>query len=349
MKRKIIFIMLSIFVSLSLLSPSYALSVIDETNFSQDAQGTTSLLGEFSDESSQVANPTLQYCPHGIICEFDDETMTLTNAYEGNRIEDVIIDVESFDEQHSVEILYNNHVVTEGELQKGMKIRIYHDDTLYGEYLINDLKTLTTSENIMPFSTNANTNTNSNGWVLPVANVNLDLSTAYGGTNPNGCISCLYSSSHEAIDFYRYLDSNGNAYGNGGRSIYSVKSGTVSWVQKWDGVTITGNQSYGHCILIDHNDGTKTRYAHMQSQPAFTVNTSITQGQIVGKVGTSGNSSGPHLHFEVYVGVSRVNPITYLTGAPTYGGSTHYHNYQYFYEGNHPHREYMECSCGDVY
>ena len=48
--------MLNTFVSLSLLSPSYALSVADETNFSQDAQGTTSLLGEFDDETMTLTN-----------------------------------------------------------------------------------------------------------------------------------------------------------------------------------------------------------------------------------------------------------------------------------------------------
>ena len=64
MKRKIIFIMLNTFVSLSLLSPSYALSVADETNFSQDAQGTTSLLGEFDDETMTLTNTHKQLHPH---------------------------------------------------------------------------------------------------------------------------------------------------------------------------------------------------------------------------------------------------------------------------------------------
>ncbi|MCI8472729.1 MAG: M23 family metallopeptidase [Clostridiales bacterium] len=287
------------------------------------------------DNNSQVTNQTLQYCRHGIICEFDDQTMTLTNAYEGNRIEDVIADVESFDEQHFVEILYNGQEITEGELQVGMIIRIYHSDELFGEYSIAELKLLTTSKNVMTLYANANAR--SNEWILPVDNVNFDLSTKYGGDNQNGCVSCPFSSSHEAIDFYRYVANDGKAYGNSGRAIYSTKSGTVEWVQKWNGST-SGNQSYGHCILINHNDGTKTRYAHMQSAPGFDVDDSIEQGQIIGKVGSSGNSGGAHLHFEMYIGVSRVDPALYL------------HTYEYvWYEGSHPHENYEQCTtCGDL-
>lgn len=95
MKQKFIYIALSVTVFLSLLlSQSNATSIINETeHFLLD--GKTTL-----DDNSKAANQNLQYCRHGIICEFDDTTMTLTNAYEGNRIEDVIADVESFDEQH---------------------------------------------------------------------------------------------------------------------------------------------------------------------------------------------------------------------------------------------------------
>ena len=139
--------------------------------------------------------------------------------------------------------------------------------------------------------------------------------------------------------------------GISGTTIRAVKSGTISFAQAWDGVTTSGtsNQTWGHCVKINHQDGTSTLYAHMQSAPAFTVGDSVTQGQQIGTVGSTGYSTTPHLHFEVYVGTALKNPITYLTGAPSYAGS-HTHTYRFvWYEGTHPHQNYEQCtSCGEL-
>jgi murein DD-endopeptidase MepM/ murein hydrolase activator NlpD len=68
---------------------------------------------------------------------------------------------------------------------------------------------------------------------------------------------------------------------------------------------------YGYMILIDHGNGVKTRYAH-SSKLLVSAGQQVSQGQNIGLVGSTGHSTGPHLHFEVIINGSTVNPRTYL-------------------------------------
>lgn len=69
-------------------------------------------------------------------------------------------------------------------------------------------------------------------------------------------------------------------------------------------------------VSIDHGDGTETTYLHFSAN-TITVRAGdhVTQGQIIGQVGSSGCSTGPHLHFEVYVNNQRVDPEKYVSGS----------------------------------
>ncbi len=69
---------------------------------------------------------------------------------------------------------------------------------------------------------------------------------------------------------------------------------------------------YGNYLIIDHGNGNKTLYAHM-SQINSRVGQTVTQGQTIGLVGSTGMSTGPHLHFEVFVGGTRVDPLLYFS------------------------------------
>lgn len=83
-----------------------------------------------------------------------------------------------------------------------------------------------------------------------------------------------------------------------------------------DGGTITHSGDmggYGFVIDINHCDLRSTRYAH-NSQLLVGRGTGVKQGQIISKAGTSGNSTGPHLHFEVRIKGNAVDPLTYLKG-----------------------------------
>ena len=68
---------------------------------------------------------------------------------------------------------------------------------------------------------------------------------------------------------------------------------------------------WGECVIIQHADGIATLYAHL-SQVVVKVGEHVERSQIIGYSGSSGNSTGPHLHFEVIVNGSTKNPINYL-------------------------------------
>ncbi|MDY3118264.1 MAG: peptidoglycan DD-metalloendopeptidase family protein [Peptoniphilus sp.] len=69
--------------------------------------------------------------------------------------------------------------------------------------------------------------------------------------------------------------------------------------------------SYGNLIIIDHQNGTSTRYAHL-SVIGVKVGDVVAQGQSIGKLGSTGRSTGPHLHFEVRVGDTARNPLEFI-------------------------------------
>ncbi|MDR1070163.1 MAG: peptidoglycan DD-metalloendopeptidase family protein [Gracilibacteraceae bacterium] len=88
-----------------------------------------------------------------------------------------------------------------------------------------------------------------------------------------------------------------------GQPFYAAGTGTVSSAG-WMG-------SYGYCILVDHGDGVTTRYAHA-SQLLVKAGDKVTKGQNIGLVGSTGRSTGSHLHFEIIINGNAVNPLNYL-------------------------------------
>ena len=92
-----------------------------------------------------------------------------------------------------------------------------------------------------------------------------------------------------------------------GTPIHAARNGVV--------IFAGGEGGYGNFVLIDHGGGLVTGYAH-QSRLAVTQGQSVTQGEVIGYEGSTGDSTGPHLHFEVRVNESPQNPRNYETGAP---------------------------------
>lgn len=108
-----------------------------------------------------------------------------------------------------------------------------------------------------------------------------------------GRITQYYRSGHRAIDIG----------GNTGQAIRAADSGYVSF---------TGYQGgYGKLVVLDHNNGIVTKYAHCSSINVST-GQRVGKGETIAAVGSTGRSSGPHLHFEVLVNGSPTNPLNYL-------------------------------------
>lgn len=92
-----------------------------------------------------------------------------------------------------------------------------------------------------------------------------------------------------------------------------VPSGTAVKASCGGTVTQSGwNGGYGYCVTIDHGNGLSTRYGHLNSTAVY-VGQSVSQGQVIGYSGSTGNSTGPHLHFEVMLWGNFKNPFEYVT------------------------------------
>ena len=95
-----------------------------------------------------------------------------------------------------------------------------------------------------------------------------------------------------------------------GTPIYAAADGQVSFAGDGKG--------YGNLVIIAHSGGLETRYAHMDKfAPAAKQGTQVRAGELIGYVGTTGRSTGPHLHFEVRKDAKPVDPIPYMSGGNT--------------------------------
>ena len=110
-----------------------------------------------------------------------------------------------------------------------------------------------------------------------------------------GSISQNYSWYHKAIDIAN----------RGLPDIVASDGGTVivaGWPTPW---------AYGNHIIVDHGNGKQTLYAHL-SQVYVSVGQKVARGQTIGKMGSTGRSTGPHLHFEIRASGSAQNPLSFL-------------------------------------
>lgn len=136
---------------------------------------------------------------------------------------------------------------------------------------------------------------------------NVDKECIYLFPVPNSSeITQEYSAEHKAIDIAA----------SSGSPVYAAEDGTVSYVQIWDGsYDTTGMMSYGHMVEIRHADGNTTLYAHL-SEINVQQGEKVVRGQRIGRVGSTGNATGPHLHFEVITSEGKADPAEYLWTMP---------------------------------
>ena len=126
-----------------------------------------------------------------------------------------------------------------------------------------------------------------NGIRLAVLPINGTISSRYGVS------SRIRSSTHTGLDIAAPQ----------GTAIKVVADGTVTCASY--------NGAYGNLVKVDHGNGVETWYAHT-SKMYVTVGQKVSAGEVIAAVGTTGNSTGPHLHLEIRINGEHVNPQNYL-------------------------------------
>lgn len=118
-------------------------------------------------------------------------------------------------------------------------------------------------------------------------------------------VTSAYGAYRENLDKLNTSHSGIDLWGDAGTPIYASDGGTILKAE-W-------HFSYGNYVLIDHGNGNLTRYVHLQAiDAAITKGALVAQGQYLGEMGSTGNSTASHLHFEVYRGFVLVDPAQVL-------------------------------------
>lgn len=132
-----------------------------------------------------------------------------------------------------------------------------------------------------------------------------------GTLTPPTYIKPVYSGSISSYFGYRYHPITGSYSMHTGVDWY-VPTGTAVKASASGTVISAGwNGGYGYCVKIRHSDGSVTVYGHL-SQILVATGQSVTQGNRIALSGSTGNSTGPHLHFEILIGGVAQNPLNYV-------------------------------------
>lgn len=176
-------------------------------------------------------------------------------------------------------------VTTEGE--DGLTKETKYIESINGEYFVNstvitEVVSEPVTEVILAGASSASYSASSAGLINPLKG-SYYVVTSYYGDGRN----------HKGVDLGA----------DSGTSIRAAAQGTVVFAG-WYG-------DYGYCVTIDHGNGMLTRYAHNSANYVKTGDV-VSQGDVIAAVGTTGQSTGNHLHFEVIINSVRVNPAPYI-------------------------------------
>ena len=136
---------------------------------------------------------------------------------------------------------------------------------------------------------------NAQGWIKPLVG-NHSITSGYGWRNIGAG-----NEFHYGVDFGASL----------GTPVYAVKEGTVVYIDPYTGPGTSYRTSFGSVIFVDHGGGVVSIYAHL-SATHVKLGDTVQQNQQIGAVGSTGRSSGAHLHFEVRVNNKATNPLPFI-------------------------------------
>jgi murein DD-endopeptidase MepM/ murein hydrolase activator NlpD len=155
------------------------------------------------------------------------------------------------------------------------------------ERIRNEIQELSRKLAAQQAANGQSSHSNPGGYIWPVDSRYIT-STVGGRASPGG----VGSTNHKGTDIGRVGYTS---------PIYASKAGTV--------IVSQYSRSYGNYVAISHGNGNTTLYGHMSSRKVE-VGQYVNQGDVIGITGSTGNSTGPHLHFEVVENGVRVNPLS---------------------------------------
>lgn len=129
-------------------------------------------------------------------------------------------------------------------------------------------------------------------WAWPLGSQSCYISSPYG----------YRSASISGWSYHGGVDISGSGFY--GRAIYATRAGKVI-------TAVTSNSGYGIYVILDHGDGFSSLYAHMSTRYVSTGDY-VEKGEMIGRAGSTGNSTGPHLHFEVRYYGNKQDPMKYV-------------------------------------
>ena len=218
-----------------------------------------------------------------------DELATQQAELETQRAESDELLIQMAKEYETMSAEYEDYEAMEDELSK----QIAQSETDYFNALSREEAAriaAAAKNNTNSSSSGSSGSASASGFVFPMAYAT-KITDAYGYR-----IHPLSGTKkwHNGVDF---------AAGEG-TAIYATKAGTVT--------SATYNEAYGNMVTINHGDGYSSLYGHM-TKYIVSVGETVSAGQTIGYVGSTGWSTGPHLHFTIYYNGSDVNPLNYVS------------------------------------
>lgn len=188
----------------------------------------------------------------------------------------------------------NEYQATYNEYQSKLNEIEYEQDNL--QYLINigeaDIEAFEEQiKQLIIQNTQQGTLLQDGDWIWPVPGYSY--------------ISCYFGWDYDFWRMHKGIDVGD--WGIWGSNIYATKGGTVIIAEDW---YIPG-YSYGKYVTVDHGGGYTSTYAHMNTVDVY-VGQKVNKGDVLGTVGNTGYSTGPHLHFEIRIDGEPVNPFNYV-------------------------------------
>lgn len=238
--------------------------------------------------------------------ELENSRETLAASQEeldGKRAEADEILVELGEKERELEAKYNEMQAEEDALSAS----IAASEKAYNEAKAREEEEERRRQEALQQQQNQNSGSNNPGSDNSGSN---DSGSNKPSSNENWGQPCSYRRVSSAYGWRVHPITGKNSFHNGvdlpnsqGTPIYAVRSGTVT--------TTTYSSVYGYYVTINHGDGFSSMYAHL-THYVVSSGQHVSKGQVIGYMGSTGWSTGPHLHFTIYYNGSTVNPMNYI-------------------------------------